>query len=577
MDFAFDKDSSPAQLLDNLEKFIVFWFGPRQPEYGVPADVLEQQPLPEPLLRLHAFAGRWPLPGNKYDETIFQKQDQLVAPENIRMLTRSLRIEFLLENQCCWRCVTDATGADPPVYCSTERGGHWKKVSSSLTRFLISFCLQEAALGSRLVRCDKHLEAVYRSEPDRVQPLWLEGEYVEGRLSAHLYRDGILVFTSTRGDCYFCANDEHAIRFMNENQGEIKSILLSQPPPPPEWRSLRLQIEPDGSGELQIHGDDRAALPAGTLDFSAACARFGAECNEDGHRAHDACAFLTRAGQSSGKAAYLSDLDTLYQQFELARQRATDASPALLSHYAACIQHLRDRASGELERRWQQAATPTFLLDQLDSGNKSLRQTRLLISACCRRLHAHLEESELQALDHFEEEEEARRFLLEIRPGKEPAPHLQEQVARYHALEALNQAGRRLNEGFPYVLQHLVTASAFAAGMQDSPEWHAAQDAERQEQARIIRDIIRSPFGARGRLDRAWLSWCDQTIPRLARAAYDARKLPSGHLDAKHLAILADALEEAGCTSDDVLGHLRGPGPHVRGCWAVDLILSKDR
>src|SRR5262249_8200240 len=43
------------------------------------------------------------------------------------------------------------------------------------------------------------------------------------------------------------------------------------------------------------------------------------------------------------------------------------------------------------------------------------------------------------------------------------------------------------------------------------------------------------------------------------------------------LAILADALEEAGCTDADVLGHLRGPGPHVRGCWTVDLCLGKSR
>jgi len=41
------------------------------------------------------------------------------------------------------------------------------------------------------------------------------------------------------------------------------------------------------------------------------------------------------------------------------------------------------------------------------------------------------------------------------------------------------------------------------------------------------------------------------------------------------LAILADALEEAGCADTDILDHLRGPGPHVRGCWAVDLILGK--
>ena len=33
----------------------------------------------------------------------------------------------------------------------------------------------------------------------------------------------------------------------------------------------------------------------------------------------------------------------------------------------------------------------------------------------------------------------------------------------------------------------------------------------------------------------------------------------------------------SGCDNAGLLDHLRGSGPHVRGCWAVDLILSKDR
>jgi hypothetical protein len=39
---------------------------------------------------------------------------------------------------------------------------------------------------------------------------------------------------------------------------------------------------------------------------------------------------------------------------------------------------------------------------------------------------------------------------------------------------------------------------------------------------------------------------------------------------------LADALEAAGCSDKAILSHLRGPGPHVRGCWPVDLILGKE-
>lgn len=98
-------------------------------------------------------------------------------------------------------------------------------------------------------------------------------------------------------------------------------------------------------------------------------------------------------------------------------------------------------------------------------------------------------------------------------------------------------------------------------------------------QRAILRDIIRDPFyprvtdrDDRATIDPSWLTWRDSTIQRLARSAYEERELPSGRLDAGRLAILADALEEAGCTNEDILAHLRGPGPHVRGCWVIDLL-----
>ncbi|AMV28155.1 hypothetical protein VT84_27360 [Gemmata sp. SH-PL17] len=39
--------------------------------------------------------------------------------------------------------------------------------------------------------------------------------------------------------------------------------------------------------------------------------------------------------------------------------------------------------------------------------------------------------------------------------------------------------------------------------------------------------------------------------------------------------ILADALQDAGCDNDDILSHCRGEGPHVRGCWVVDLLTNR--
>jgi hypothetical protein len=50
--------------------------------------------------------------------------------------------------------------------------------------------------------------------------------------------------------------------------------------------------------------------------------------------------------------------------------------------------------------------------------------------------------------------------------------------------------------------------------------------------------------------------------------------MPRGELDPVRVAILSDALEEAG-GSGEILDHLRGPGLHVCGCWALDLILGK--
>jgi hypothetical protein len=99
---------------------------------------------------------------------------------------------------------------------------------------------------------------------------------------------------------------------------------------------------------------------------------------------------------------------------------------------------------------------------------------------------------------------------------------------------------------------------------------------ERREQARLLRDIFGpGSFLPLPTINLSWLSWNGGTVKHLAEAAYGERHLPSGHLDRGRLAVLADALTDAGCQDAELLEHLRGPGPHVRGCWAVDLLLAK--
>jgi hypothetical protein len=87
----------------------------------------------------------------------------------------------------------------------------------------------------------------------------------------------------------------------------------------------------------------------------------------------------------------------------------------------------------------------------------------------------------------------------------------------------------------------------------------------------LVQEIVGNPF----RLCVVDPGWRTPTVLSLAQAAYDKRQLPSGLLDAERLAILADALEDASCTNTEILSHLRGQGPHVRGCWVLDALLSK--
>jgi hypothetical protein len=84
----------------------------------------------------------------------------------------------------------------------------------------------------------------------------------------------------------------------------------------------------------------------------------------------------------------------------------------------------------------------------------------------------------------------------------------------------------------------------------------------------LFREIVSNPF-ATPQLDPAILAWNGGTVRRLAQSMYDERRFDA-------MPILADALEDAGCTDNAVLEHCRGKAPHIRGCWAVDLLLGKD-
>ena len=95
--------------------------------------------------------------------------------------------------------------------------------------------------------------------------------------------------------------------------------------------------------------------------------------------------------------------------------------------------------------------------------------------------------------------------------------------------------------------------------------WLATSKPARRKACQLIRDIFGNPFCPTV-VNAAWLT---SDVLALARQMYESR-------DFSAMPILADALQDAGCDSADILDHCRGPGPHVRGCWVVDSVLGKE-
>jgi hypothetical protein len=90
----------------------------------------------------------------------------------------------------------------------------------------------------------------------------------------------------------------------------------------------------------------------------------------------------------------------------------------------------------------------------------------------------------------------------------------------------------------------------------------------RAKQAQFLHCIVRNPFRLVTQRSKC-IPLNGEKTATLAQAIYDDRAF-------ERMPELADALAEAGCSNPDILSHCRGPGPHVRGCWVVDLVLGKE-
>jgi hypothetical protein len=231
-----------------------------------------------------------------------------------------------------------------------------------------------------------------------------------------------------------------------------------------------------------------------------------------------------------------------------------------------------DRVEISTEIDWLNCTDPfemqTFVRESIGD-----RKIRLFTVGCCRRIWHLLSADSRHAVEVSEEcadqmmaynDIRAKRLLLEntYTPDLQRNPILPNDAAYMAAWWML---GDTLEYPTTFLAKVAVSWASTAIAVSSNRNGEDTHDAyEDKCQCELLRDIVGNPFRAVA-FDPIWRT--DTTVS-LARSMYDSR-----HFDA--LPILGDALEEAGCDNAAMIDHCRGPGPHVRGCWVVDLLLGK--
>jgi hypothetical protein len=217
------------------------------------------------------------------------------------------------------------------------------------------------------------------------------------------------------------------------------------------------------------------------------------------------------------------------------------------------------------ESDWQNAADPQAMLHFLrTSGQLSERKARLFAVACCRRVWCLLDQVGTAAVAVAERYADGATNAEELQEAVYLTEHSADGLAHYP--DYIRTAGWAAHAA---VVGDTVGAADLVAESAGPEEKVVVQPV-------LLHDLF-GPLPFRPiTVAPALLRWHDGTVVRLAHAAYDGRRLPAGILEPDRLAVLADALEEAGCGDREILAHLREPGAeHVRGCWCVDAILGR--
>ena len=220
------------------------------------------------------------------------------------------------------------------------------------------------------------------------------------------------------------------------------------------------------------------------------------------------------------------------------------------------------------EAKWLACTDPQKMLEFL-RGKVSGRRLRLFAVACCRRTWDLLNDERYRKAV-----ETSERFADGVATRQE----LRDAHAFIDAICALAADGHFDDVVVYYCLTAVCDATAEQPDFASSCCWNAHQaiyrqaedrsgvaEAESGRQCDFLHDIFGNPF----RPVTVEPRWRTPGLVALARTIYEGRTFD-------RMPVLADALEEAGCSDTDILAHCREPGEHVRGCWVLDRLLGRE-
>jgi hypothetical protein len=222
------------------------------------------------------------------------------------------------------------------------------------------------------------------------------------------------------------------------------------------------------------------------------------------------------------------------------------------------------------EAEWLACTDPTPMLEFV----RSKRKMRLYATSCCRRLLPLFSDLSLsgvvEAAERFADGQIGRRRLRAIWN-----PFFHQSVPYSYFSPQWHARGAVVAMILSYCLKHRPRRepmnAVISAVVEATCKWwnlwrrREARTAERKVQCDLLRDIVGNSFESTT-LDPSLLT---PTVTKTAQSIYQERTFD-------RMPILAESLEQAGCTNFGILNHCRLPRVHVRGCWVVDQVLGKE-